>query len=354
LKTPICFLKTSKDARCTCMEEPETWYELLGQLVDTPQARQSLANQLGISVVTVTRWIAHTSNPRPATLRAILNIFPERRNEFVHLFARDHIHWQEEDEVALLQDEATPSAEFYAHLLSIYRQISPTLRSATIQQLILADALEHLDSQRLGIACVVLLCLPPRGGNPIRSLYIAEGRGTPPWPQDLRQTFCLLGAESLAGAVTTAGRSLLVDRDEERTSMIPSRWGEHERSAVAAPIMQGQQVAGCLLVSSTRPGTFLASQQQRIVCYADLLILAIAADQWYDHKRVCLQMMPSKESQGPLFARLPQQIVARMTHESSSTYVAVRQRIMQEIEETLIQLEEVSYSGADPRISTQP
>ena len=337
------------------MEEPETWYELLGCLVDTPQAKQSLASQLSVSVVTVTRWIAHTSNPRPATLRAILNIFPEHRNEFLHLFARDHIHWQNDDEASSPLDESIPSAEFYAHLLSVYRQISPTLRSATLQQLILTNALEHLDSQQLGIACAVLLCLPPRSDNPIRSLYIAEGRGTTPWSQDLRQTLCLLGAESLAGAVTTAGRSLLVDREESHASMVPSRWGQHERSAIAAPIMQGLQVAGCFLVSSTRPGTFLASQQQRIMCYADLLILAMEPYQWYDHERVCLQMMPSKESQKPFFAHLSQQIVARMTREgSSSSFTVMRQRIMQEIEETLIHQEEVSWSDklANPVVST--
>jgi hypothetical protein len=331
------------------MQEFTTWYELLGYLVATPQARQRLANQLQVSPVTVTRWVNHTSHPRPAMLSAIINAFPEYRQEFLFLFARDHLFLnQKEEEDASSQGEDTPPAEFYRHLLSVYRQLAPSLRSVTIQQLILNDAIEFLDPQQFGIACALLLCLPPRGGNPVRSLYVAEGKGTNPWPQDLRQTCCLFGIESLAGAVATAGRPLLVDREESSAAFVQSRWNQYEQSSFAAPIMRGSQVAGCLLVSSTRPGTFLASRQQRLVSYADLLILAIEEGMWHDCGRIDLQRMPSNEVQKPFFTSLPQQTIARLAQDSSCTYMTMRLRLMQEIEERLIQPKEMSRSTGFP------
>ena len=324
------------------MQKPKTWYELLGRLVDTPKEKQHLANQLNVSVITVTRWIAHTSKPRPAMLRAILSAFPEHRGEFMLLLAEDQIHWLDDDQISTSQDGHIPSNNFYMQLLSAYRQLSPTLRSTTIQQLVLSDAIEHLDPQQLGIACTLLLCLPPRADNPVRSLYIADGKGTNPWPQDLRQTCNLFGAESLAGAVTTAGRPLLADCEDDSSHIVPSRWGLHERSAFAAPIMRGLQIAGCFLVSSTLPGTFLSSMQERIICYADMLVLTIETDQWYDHSRINLKLMPSKEIQLPLFINLPQQTIARMVQDGSYTYTTMRQQLIQEIEEDLIQLTETS------------
>jgi transcriptional regulator with XRE-family HTH domain len=328
------------------MQEFQTWYELLGHLVKTTEAKQQLARQLHVSLVTISRWLNHTSTPRPDMLRAILNAFPEHHQEFILLLARDHLFHQESEHETPAPD-TLPSTAFTMHIFSLYRQLSPTIRATSIQQLVLSDAIEHLDPQQQGCACAILLCLPPRDHTSVRSLYLSEGKGTAPWPQDLRQECRLFGAESLAGAATAMGRPVL-SSPEQPPSLLPSRWSQHEQSAFVVPLMRNLQIAGCLLVSSTQPEAFLAHHQQRITYYADLLLLAIETEQWYDHDRIQLQPMPSKQHQQPFFARLPQQIIARMVHDQSCPYPAMRMRIIQELEDTFVHAMTLAPREPDP------
>ncbi len=319
------------------MQEPQTWSELLGQLVPTPPARQRLASQLGVSVMTIMRWIAHTSTPRSRSVVLLLDAFPEHRETFLKLFAQDKIHFSE-DEEGVAEEENIPSSHFYIQLLSVYSQIAPTLRSSALQQLILTDAIKNMAPQQYGVALALLFCLSPRENKPVQSLYVALGQATPPWPQDLELFYGLQGVESVAGMATMACHPLLIDKQSPPTHLSPSRWRSFEESAIAIPIKRGPQIAGCLLASSVYPGSMLAQYQKRLQCYADALALAIEPEQWYPQAHLQLRYMPSEETQQKAFDRFSQRVITRMTQKSLSTYLETKLQLIQEIEASFLQL----------------
>src|SRR5215472_6422154 len=111
------------------MQEEKTWRELLGSIIQDPQERRRLANELNINPVTLTRWVNNESSPRPHSIQRLLNALPQHRkalheqllNEFGSLIV------ESEDTLTEELQYKVPS-EFYTRVLRTRATIPQVLR----------------------------------------------------------------------------------------------------------------------------------------------------------------------------------------------------------------------------------
>ena len=291
------------------MQEATTWRELLGSIIQDPQERRRLANELGVNPVTLTRWVNGESSPRSQSIQRLLNALPQHRKALFDQLLDEFGGVMSETEDTATEDTLykIPS-EFYIRVLHTRATIPQVLRFSSLCDLILQQALEQLDPNRVGIAATVVRCMPPTADKKIHSLRESVGRGTPPWESNLDQQAILLGAESLAGNAVSLGR-LVVNQDlSEEQSLSPGYHGQGEESAAAAPIMLEGKVAGCLLVSSSRTNYFHQPRQTLIESYADLIALAFESAEFYDTRQIELGLVPFQDVQKLYLASFRQRL----------------------------------------------
>ncbi|HEY6286861.1 MAG TPA: GAF domain-containing protein [Ktedonobacteraceae bacterium] len=328
------------------MQEATTWRELLGSIIQDPQERRRLANELGINPVTLTRWVNNESSPRSQSIQRLLNALPQQRKALLDQLIDEFGGFIAETEGSLTEDllNKIPS-EFYLRVLRTRATIPKVLRFSSLCDLILQQALEQLDPNRAGIAVTVVRCMPPSVEKKIRSLRESVGRGTPPWDSNLDQQAILLGAESLAGHAVTLGR-LVANQDlSEKQSLSPGYHGQWEESAAAAPIMLEGKVSGCLLVSSSQTNYFQQSRQTLIESYADLIALAFEAVEFYDTRHIELGLVPYQEVQKLYLSgfrqRLSETMIQATKNQQPLTIFEAEQIVWQQFEEELLRLPQV-------------
>ena len=322
--------------------QPGSWRELLSQYIATPQERQRIATALGVRTITLTRWANGESLPRSRHLRQLLTVLPEQRDELIALLGQEVPDFRADliDE----EDASIPAiipGEFYKRVLQTRGTIPKNLRYAALCDLILQQAIKHLDPQRAGMGISIARCLPPATGAPIRSLLTDMGRGTPPWSSSMEHETLLLGAESLAGYAVLSCHLITIDDLLAPDNRTPASLGLWEKSAAAAPIIFEGRLAGSLVVSSTQVGYFSPSLQQLVESYADLITLALDQEQFYDSTRIRLGLFPPPEVQQTHIADFPQRLLGfvktaaeQQQHISASQ---AEQLVWQQIEEELLQ-----------------
>jgi len=278
------------------MPNPQTWRDLLGMVIKDPQEKQRLAIELGVSQLTLVRWANNESKPRLQNLHLLVKALPEYRTSLPALI----VHEFEEFSSAVESNDETSDeipSTFYARVFQANAELTPSLRPWLMRDIILQQALEQLDPRRQGMAIIVVQCMPPTKENIVRSLREVMGRGTSPWNRDLEQQAILLGAESMAGYVVTTGHPMTIQNLNEDQSIFPARRAQWEESSTAHPILRGNLVAGCLLISSTRPNYFTPERLTLSRNYADLLALAFAPEEFYELEHIKLGVMPQYDIQ---------------------------------------------------------
>src|SRR5574340_246043 len=280
------------------MQEETTWRDLLGSIIQDPQERRRLANELGVNPVTLTRWVHNESSPRPQSIQRLLHALPEHRQELLNQLLDEFGEFIPETEDSLTGGlQYKIPSEFYMRVLRTRATIPQILRYSSLCDLILQQALEQLDPNRTGMAITVVRCMPPTSDKKIRSLRESVGRGTSPWDSNLDQQAILLGAESLAGNAVLLARLVVNQNLSEEQSLSPGYHGQYEESAAAAPVMLEGRVSGCLLVSSSQSYYFHQSRQALLESYADLVALAFEAPEFYDTSQVELGLVPFQKVQ---------------------------------------------------------
>ena len=280
------------------MKETSTWRELLGSIIQDPQERRRLANELGVNPVTLIRWVHNESSPRPQSIQRLLHALPEHHQVLVDQLLDEFGDFIPEIEDSSNEDlQFKIPSEFYMRVLRTRTNIPQVLRFSSMCDLILQQALEQLDPNRVGMAITVVRCMPPSAEKKIRSLRESVGRGTSPWESNLDQQAILLGAESLAGNAVSLGRLVVNQNLSEEDSLSPGYHGQYEESAAAAPIMLEGKVSGCLLVSSSQADYFHQPRQALIESYADLVALAFEANDFYDTEQIELGLVPFQNVQ---------------------------------------------------------
>lgn len=320
----------------------ETWRDLLKQILSSTSERQRIAREISVSPVTLGRWISGATEPRPHNLRLLLRAVPPQHRELLQkLLMREFgdIFGQEDIPFVPFMVREIPSI-FYEQALQALTQYPHLIRSQFIFELILRQAIEHLDPTRLGLAVNIVRCSPPRPGYPVRSLRDSGGMGIHPWKSDLGQRHVFLGAESLCGRVVSEARPLVAHSSDD-ANLHSVIWFEFEKSAAAAPIMRGGEegIAGCLLASSTQRDYFNEERLSLLERYADLLSLAFKSREYIPLSQVALQIMPSYEQQLPVLEHFSALVVSLMAQSEQSTdLITVRRLAWQQIEDELIAL----------------
>jgi transcriptional regulator with XRE-family HTH domain len=325
------------------MQEPASWRELLGKIIADSHERQRIANELGVNPITLTRWVNNESKPRPQNLRQLLKTLPEHRALLVELIAEEF----EGFSPAVVENEAEDLSQeipsvFYSRVLRTRATTARVLRFPSICNLVLQQALVQLDPYRVGMAVIVVRCMPPSYENMIRSLRESIGRGTPPWKSELDQEAIFLGAESLAGYAISSGR-IVVNQDlKEGLSLFPAYRGVWEESAAATPITFEGNIAGCLLVSSTQPNYFVPTRLNLVTSYADLIGLAFSPEEFYEPERINLGVVPPQDEQRSYLSQFRQRVIVSMMQAARESQpinlIEAEQLVWQQIEEELLQL----------------
>lgn len=323
------------------MQGSQTWRELLGKILQDPRERARIAAELGVNPLTLTRWVNGESSPRSQNLQALLRALPQYRELFFESMPEEFR--QLFNEVAVKEDpqQEIPAA-FYARIFYAHAELPDAMRSWSICDLILQQALQQLDPNRVGMEITVVRCMSPSHGHKVRSLRETVGRGTPPWNRELQQKTMFLGGESLAGYAVTTGHSAAIQTHEEGQGRYPARWVDREESAAAHPIRRAGRIAGCLLFSSTQPNYFLPFRLALIESYAESMVLAFEREEFYELEQIELGIMPSLEEQQPYFSNFSRRVTNMLREAAKSqqvmSIVEAEQVVWQQIEAELLQL----------------
>lgn len=320
----------------------QPWRELLGKITADPRERADLANALGVSTVTLLRWVNGETNPRAQNLRALLKFLPaEYRDQMAGLLTQEFPEYLGDVQIGGESDaaEKIPS-DFYASVLEAVIGTRKEQLFFTVSNRILTQMLGQLDPNNLGVALSIALCMPPLDGHKVRSLREVFGRGTPPWQSTLAQESLFLGAESLAGYALMKGRTITAGSKADRLGFYTVRWEAWEESAVACPIIREGRFAGCLIASSTQPGFFLSFRQTLVERYAQVLLLAFEPEHFYDHEDIQLLPMPSVEIQRASTANFRQRLSKVILEASRAGRTVnieqVERLVWQQLEEELL------------------
>ncbi len=324
------------------MEQPQTWREFLGQHLSDPQERQRIADVIGINPITLVRWSNGESKPRLKSLQRLLAVLPQHHDLLQHLIEEEFKDFSSFMNHETHQgDSLTIPPELFARVLHTVTTLPKSLLFSSISDLILQQAINQLDPQRLGLAIIIACCMPPSANGKVRSLRERAGRGTPPWASSLEQQGLLLGAESLAGHVVSFCRIESNLRLKDDFGIAPGYRGRWEESAVAVPILHLGKVAGSLLVSSSQPNYFTPERCALIEQYAELLFVVFDPEDFYESAQIELKVMPPPEIQSPHFATFREQLMQTMRQaqrdQQPLTLVQAEQVVWHQIEQNLLQ-----------------
>ena len=324
------------------MQKPQSWRDLLKELIRDAQVRQKIITELEINPITLNRWIQGESKPRTRSLRRLLSILPEHREILQPLIEEEFEDFAAETREDAMQNMSLAiPAEFYKRVLHTLSAIPPALRFSSLCDLILQQAIEQLDPHGQGVAVIVASCMPPSSLQKIRSLRERAGRGTAPWPRDLDQYAILLGVESLAGHAVSTGHLEVNQTLGKRLSLSLGYKSVWEESAAAVPIMREGRIAGSLLVSSAQQNYFSPERCVLIESYAELIALAFDSQDFYEPQQVGLSFLPPYDVQQPYLFDFRHRVFQTMTQASKNkelmNIVQAEQVVWQQIEEQLLQ-----------------
>ncbi len=325
------------------MYEPKTWRELLNTILEDPQERQRLSQELGIRSVTLLRWANNESDPRPQNLRHLVEALPLYREQLLNLLGteQDFKHFQ-----LLEQGDAAReiSDTFYTRVFRSRATTPDSSRYWTICNMVLQQALGQLDAERLGMSINVVRCMPPTASDSkIHSLRESIGIGTAPWEGEREQQAMFLGAESLCGYVVTYCRPASNQNVDDEQNLTPAHKVPHEKSASVYPILLAGRIAGVLLVSSTQLNFFVSQARLHLIeQYANLIALAFETEEFYAPEDIQLFVMPNQEIQKRYFASFRQRVSAQLVQATqqrkpiSSSHA--ENLVWQQLEQELLQV----------------
>lgn len=312
------------------MSETSSWRDLLRSFIAAAKERERLANEVGVTPITISRWANGNFEPRPQSLQRLVHVVPaEHREEFHALVAREYPYLANP---ASFYEPPELSGEFFRRVLETRCTTAERQLYWTITQQILEHGVRQLDPERVGISITVVRCMPPGADGEVHSLRENVGIGTPPWGSDFTARALFLGAESLAGYVVSSFHYENIDDLRVNRTFVPAVLMEHEVSSIAWPVLMAGRIAGCLLLSSTLPGYFNSEARRLLIAdYARLLSLAFSPDQFYPYEKIRLRRMPSEAEQKQIFGHFQNRVTALMVER-----LKAGERIEREVAESIM------------------
>ena len=285
------------------MQEPKTWREFLGKIIEDPREKQQLANLLGINERTLDRWATGLSSPRSTShVRQLLTAFPHHRTALSNLMRHDFPDAVEQidDKNDVFIDEMIKDVPipFYKRILETYTTAVEPVRAWSICNLVLQQLTQHLDFDHQGIKALLMQCLTSAETGKVHSLHKLFEHTTNQGDSENCPFFS--GAESLAGLAVMKGvpqvRQILPPTDiHSNNAHDLSRF--QLRSAAAYPIQRAGRCAGSLLVLSTHVSFFTQARLALLQHYIHLLTLAFQEQDFFVPTDIALQPMPTESTQ---------------------------------------------------------
>ncbi len=331
------------------MQEPKTWREFLGKIIQDPREKQRLADLLGVNERTLDRWATGLSKPRSsAHVRQLLKAFPNQRAVLAALMRSDFPDAVEQtaDEHdifidGIIKDVPIP---FYQRVIETYATAVEPVRAWTICNLVLQQLSQQLDIDHQGIRVLLMQCQPARGTHMVHSLRLlfehTSGQAVSEnWP-------LFYGAESLAGLAVMKGTPQIKQRLHSSDALTDTLAHNLQpfplRSAVAYPIQRAGRCAGSLLVLSTYTSFFTQTRMALLQHYIHLLTLAFQEQEFYASADIDLKLLPSESVQQHVLDTFQERVLtlfcqAREQGETL-TWPQAEQLATSEIEATLRQM----------------
>ncbi|GAC1374763.1 MAG: hypothetical protein PVS3B1_28620 [Ktedonobacteraceae bacterium] len=336
------------------MQEPRTWREFLGKIIEDPREKQQLANLLGVNERTLDRWATGHSNPRSTShVRQLLKALPHHRAALSELMRQDFPDAVEqaadEDDIfidGIIKDVPTP---FYKRVLETHATAVEPVRTWSIGNLVLQQLSQHLDIDHQGVRVLLMRCLAFGEKHEVHSLRLlfehTSGHAVSEnWP-----FFC--GAESLAGQAVMTGTPQI--RQMLFSSDVAAYAAQHfpPRSAAAYPIQRAGRCAGSLLVLSSRASFFTHARLTLIQQYVHLLTLAFQEREFYAQAEVALELMPTESAQHYLLDTFKERTLVLFCQArergDALTWLEAEQLATQQVEVTFKQLSQQSRAVLD-------
>src|SRR5260370_6233571 len=154
------------------MQELAAWRVRLGQLINDPQERNRLANELGINPATLVRWANNETTPRPQNLSQLLKVVASaNRQKLKESIAEEFPEFGIKVSDEFIEDTTIeiPSGT-YSSVLHTYVTAPKRQRSWLVSNLILQEVLRQLDPNLLGMTVSIAQCVKPQPGKRVRSL----------------------------------------------------------------------------------------------------------------------------------------------------------------------------------------
>ncbi len=288
------------------MQEPKTWREFLGKIIQDPREKRRLANLLGVNERTLDRWANGLSSPRSsAHVRQLLKAFPDQRAILSALMRHDFpdVVEQTADKNDIFIDEIIKDVPipFYQRVIETYATAVEPVRAWTICNLVLQQLSQQLDVDHQGIRVLLMQCQPSRETGMVHSLRLLFEHTS---SQTVSENWSLFyGAESLAALAVLRGvpqiKQRLYSPDTPPTATSPTCNSEPFplRSAAAHPIQRAGRCAGSLLVLSASPSFFTQARMVLLQNYIHLLTLAFQEHEFYAQADIDLKPMPAESVQ---------------------------------------------------------
>jgi hypothetical protein len=317
-------------------EDVTDWRVLLKLIIQEPEIRKRIDNEIGKHAVNIKRWINGKAEPRVQNLKQLLNVIPEYREQIIELLGDDYVDAFYTDFVDATKDI---SALFIASVISARAKTHKEIRYWSLCRLIIEQAIGQLDPDRLGMAITVVRCMKTDKYPYIRSLRETAAFGTSPWPGNLDQQAMFLGAESLAGLCVSSCRDVQNNDIRSNSSLLPAHQVDFELSAAAAPILLSGKCAGCMLVSSTQPNFFLSQYRLAFIRnYANILAIAFEPRGFYESSDIRLEVMPLHTEQRNYFSNFHRRTL-EIVAETKQMSQEAEQTVWEELEETLLEVQ---------------
>ena len=329
------------------MQEPRTWRQYLGKVLENPTEKRRLTEVLGVSEKTLDRWVEGIASPRSlGPLRQLLQALPNHRVALTDLLRQEFPLETPPEEEELAIDEVFKQIPnlFYTRLLQTYATTVEPTRSWSICHMVLQQLAKHLDSDRVGVAALLVQCLAPAPRQKVQSLFVRFSWGTAPAQALLSETTWYYGAESLAGRAIATGLPAVIQERHDAMSLLSGKPAELVGSAAAYPIQCAGRVAGSVLVLGTKSLFFTPARLTLIQHYSYLLTLAFHECDWYALQDIALRVMPQETVQRSFLVTFNQQVNARLCRAEQQGQTITREQaeqlVFQQFETAFLHLSE--------------
>lgn len=278
------------------------WQLLLREYLErNPEEKKRIANALNVSVRTVDRWIAGTTDPSRPLVPRLATVIPGKETEMRLSLEREYPSaFERASEQEIMSNVPSP---FYARELESLAKLAGNVSRSTIRSSVLKQMGGHLDPDEEGILILFAQCVKPIDGGKVASLQVhALGYGTNKWQyQQVKEPYHIGGSSLCARAILSGEIALSPQPIGPSTIPEPLLCMGEICSCAAFPVFREGEVAGALFLAAAQPKFFTEARRGLIEQYSYSFALSLRDHEFYPMDHIDLQPMPSIPHQSEIY-----------------------------------------------------